>query len=333
MRKFVFLFLCHVCTLSSYGQIGGGNVFEFLNLNTSPRVIALGGYLNAVIDGDVNNGIHNPSLINSLMTDKLTLNYTNYYTDIFYGDIGYCFNMWQQKMMVSMKFIDHGEFVETNDLGHIIGDFQSGEYVLSVGTSHSILDSLFRVGANTKFAYSSLYELQSSALLVDFALTYMHPKQDVVASLVIKNIGYQITTYHEKLRDPLPFEISLGVSNKLKYMPLRWHLTLQHLEVPKFFDSDIGNDFIENNNSFGYNVLRHIVFGSELLIHKNMSILLGYNNRKRFEMLIPERRALVGFSCGFSIRIHRFNLYYSRASHHYSGPINSFGIVTNFKKN
>ena len=60
--------MCSIYRL--YPQIGGASTFEFLNLNTSPRIIALGGYITSVIDEDINNGIYNPALINSSMNHK-----------------------------------------------------------------------------------------------------------------------------------------------------------------------------------------------------------------------------------------------------------------------
>ena len=78
--------------------------------------------------------------------------------------------------------------------------------------------------------------------------------------------------------------------------------------------------------------MRHIVLGAEFLIHKNASILFGYNNRRRFEMIIEDRKALVGFSCGVSFKIKRFHFNYSRTSNHFSGPVNTFGIITNLMK-
>ena len=237
MRKLfcLLLVLCYVC--NSNAQIGGSSSFEFLSLRTSPKTIALGGYLTAAIDSDLNNGIYNPSLINSKMDSKMTLNYINYYSDISYGDVGYCFSVRERSFISSMKFIDYGTFIETNELGHEIGSFGSGEYVFSLGTSHSMLDSMWYVGVNAKFAYSSLYELNSTAFLFDFAVTYNYPTKDIVTSLIVKNLGYQINTYHQDIHDPLPFEISLGVSNRLEHMPLRWHLTFQHLETPNLFFS------------------------------------------------------------------------------------------------
>ena len=314
-----------------YSQVGGEHVFEFLNLNTSPRTIALGGYQGSAIDDDLNSGIYNPAVINNLMVNKLNLNYNNYYADIFYGDIGYCFNYLNQNIISSIKFIDYGTFIETNELGVPIGEFQAGEYGFSLGSGFNVLDSVIHIGVNAKLAYSSLYQVSSSAIMLDVGFAYNSSKRDLTASLIFRNIGYQIKPYYPGNKEKLPFEIVLGISNRLEHMPLRWHLALQHIETPNLFFEHTNSDMPQSNN-FGYAVLKHIVFGSELLVHKNASIIFGYNNRTRFEMIMQDRRGLVGFSCGMSFKIKRFHFYYSRSSHHYSGALNSFGIVTNFQK-
>ena len=331
MKNFLFLFFIYTNVTSLYCQVGGEHVFEFLNLNTSPRTIALGGYQGSAIDDDLNSGIYNPAVINNLMTNKLNLNYNNYYADIFYGDIGYCFNYLNQNIISSIKFIDYGTFIETNELGVPIGEFQAGEYAFSLGSGFNVLDSVIHIGVNAKLAYSSLYQVSSSAIMLDVGLAYNSPKRDLTASLMFRNIGYQIKPYYPGNKEKLPFEIVLGISNRLEHMPLRWHLALQHIETPNLFFEHTNSDMPQSNN-FGYAVLKHIVFGSELLVHKNASIIFGYNNRTRFEMIMQDRRGLVGFSCGMSFKIKRFHFYYSRSSHHYSGALNSFGVVTNFQK-
>ena len=50
------------------------------------------------------------------------------------------------------------------------------------------------------------------------------------------------------------------------------------------------------------------------------------------KMIIEDRRGLVGFSTGFSIKIKRFKLTYSVASNHLSSAISTFGITTRLKK-
>ena len=80
--------------------------------------------------------------------------------------------------------------------------------------NHShMIDSTFFVGANLKFAYSSLYQLNSLAALLDLGCTYFHPKSNLVASLLIKNIGYQFDTYYDDQRDLLPFEFIFGIKD------------------------------------------------------------------------------------------------------------------------
>jgi len=328
----IFVLFFIVPVYFSFAQmIGGSNTFEFLNLNTSPRIIALGDYAFSVTDDDLNTGIYNPATINHLMHNSYVLNYTDYYSDVIYGNIGASFKMKDHHFITSMKFIDYGSFIETNEFGQEIGLFSAGEYLFSLGSSQSVLDSLFSIGINAKVIYSSLYELSSLGCALDMGVIYDFTQTNLTASILIKNLGYQIIPYYDGNRESIPFEIAMGFSSKLKYMPLRWHLAFQHIETPDLIAGNVLSDHL-NNDHIGYNILSHIVFGAELLLHKNVNLLFGYNNRTRFEMLIEDRKGLVGFSCGFLVKINRFSLAFSRASHHLSGPINSFGISTNLKK-
>ena len=45
--------------------------------------------------------------------------------------------------------------------------------------------------------------------------------------------------------------------------------------------------------------------------------------------MILDRKAMVGFSYGFSFKIHKFKFNYGRGLNHFSGPVNSIGITTN----
>tara|TARA_B100000902_G_scaffold372324_1_gene399248 strand:- start:926 stop:1924 length:999 start_codon:yes stop_codon:yes gene_type:complete len=330
MRCVFFIILLWLCS-PIYSQLGGVHVYNFLNLNTSPRILALGGYLASGLDDDINYGIYNPALIHSMMTNTMSLNYTNYFTDISYGDVGYCFAINnKQNIVASIKFIDYGEFIETNEFGQELGQFTASEYLFSVGSNKYFLDSALSCGVSTKILYSSFYELNSLGVLVDIAAQYKFSRKNVSVNFILKNLGYQVIPYYEGNRESLPFEVIFGVSNQLAHMPLRWHLTFQHIET-----FDLGYDYtapISSSTHFGYKLLQHVVFGGELLLHQNFTLLFGYNNRKRSEMIIDDRKGMVGFSLGTSFQIKRFKFNYSRTLHHFSGPINSFGIVTNFKK-
>ena len=331
----VFVFLCYY----SFSQIGGGSTFEFLNLQTSPRISSLGGYGPNVIDSDPNIGLFNPAVINSKMNSFLTINYINYHADINYGSILYTHNFKKIKtpILFSLTYLDYGIFEETNEFGEIIGEFTSSEYLFSVGFSRKIynLDSLrfFNFGVNFKSAFSQLYFENSFSFLSDISFLYHNENKRITSSFLIRNLGYQVVPYYSRNREKLPLEVSLSVSNRLLHMPFRWTFALQHIETLDltFDNSAESADFINTDTEIGVGqkILRHCVFSGEFLITKNLNLRFGYNNRTRAEMIILDRKSMVGFSFGFSFKINRFKFDYSRQFHHFSNPVNSIGITTN----
>lgn len=339
MARIIFITLFFVSNFS-LSQIGGLSTFEFLNLQTSPRINSLGGYAPNVIDQDINLGAFNPGLINSQMNKKFTINYINYHSDINYGSVlyGHCFNEKQNPFLFSLNYIDYGFFSETDEFGNIIGEFSASEYLFSVGHSKKIfnLDSLrfFNFGFNVKSAISQLYFEKSLSILSDLSIIYNNDKNKVTSTLMIRNLGYQIIPYYSGNRERLPLELLLSVSSRLQHMPLRWTFSLQHIEKfdLTFNNSSQSANFLNTDSSIGIGqkILRHCVFSTEFLFSKNLQFRFGYNNRKRAEMIILNRKAMVGFSFGFTFKINRFKFDYARQFHHFSNPINSIGLTTNF---
>ena len=143
----------------SFSQIGGGSTFDFLNLQTSPRISALGGYGPNVFDSDPNLGLFNPGLISAKMHNYFVINYINYHADINYGSILYTYEFEKIKtpILFSLIYLDYGVFDEANEFGEVIGEFGATEYLLSVCFSKKIytLDSLrfFNFGVNRSSHY------------------------------------------------------------------------------------------------------------------------------------------------------------------------------------
>ena len=56
-------------------------------------------------------------------------------------------------------------------------------------------------------------------------------EKDITASFLARNLGI-VKLFHieMEIQKELPFELVLGISNKLSHMPLRWNFSLQHLE-------------------------------------------------------------------------------------------------------
>ena len=65
-----------------FAQIGGDNTFEFLNLNSSARIAALGGNAIATRTDDVTLVSENPSQLMPSMSKQVGLSFVNYFAGI-----------------------------------------------------------------------------------------------------------------------------------------------------------------------------------------------------------------------------------------------------------
>ena len=270
------------------------------------------------------------------MNSFVSLNYVNYYADINYGSIAFMPKISSRFQILSgIKYVDYGFFEETDEFGNIIGQFNASEYLFSLGSSKVLFNegnNLFNIGLSTKVALSQLYTDFSLAFLIDFSLLYVNSHKRINTSLLVRNFGYQLIKYNNGNLENLPFELLFSISNKLEHMPLRWTLSFQHLENWNLNFENLNQSeeiLTENKDNFGEEFMRHIVLGLEFLITKNLNFRLGYNNRTRNEMMILDRKAMVGFSYGFSFKLNRFKFNYGRSLNHFSGPVNSLGITTN----
>ena len=85
-KLFIFLSVFQVNS-----QIAGESTYEFLNISSSPRQLALGGKEITLFDFDVNQPSINPASLNSRMNNNLAINFSNYFSDIKYGTAAYAY--------------------------------------------------------------------------------------------------------------------------------------------------------------------------------------------------------------------------------------------------
>ncbi|MBI4649554.1 MAG: type IX secretion system protein PorQ [Bacteroidia bacterium] len=324
----------------SFSQIGGTYTFGFLNLTNSARVTALGGNVISVNDGDLNLVYHNPSLLDSSMDNNIVLNYADYFAGINYGYVGYAKNFGKLgNFAAGLHYINYGEFIEADEKGTILGTFRSEEYSQNLYWSKP-LDSLFTFGANLKLIYSELERYTSSGIALDADITFDKNKW-FTAALVVKNFGTQLKTYSKKNYEPLPFDIQLAVSKKLRYAPMRLILHAQHLQKLNLLytnpnDSSATKDPVTGESlpekkfpKLLDNIGRHIIVGVELTPIKNLYLRFGYNYQRRRELTVDTRPFLVGMSAGIGFRIYKFHFSYARAQYHLAGATNHFSVSVN----
>ncbi len=318
-------------------QIGGDNTYEFLNLTTSARVAAIGGEFLAAHDGDISLALINPSIISKDMDGDMGLSFVDFYSNISYGFASFVKSYERiGSFAASIQYVNYGSFDYADFSGDLQGTFSASEMALVLGWGRQLSPKI-SIGANAKFIYSSLESYKSYGLALDLASTYYDNYYEFTASLIIKNIGRQLSSYRSGNSEPLPFEIQLGVSKKLSHIPFRYSVVFTHMEKwdltyenPLYVQSIIGADENKDNSAnIGQKFFSHIVLGGEFNITDNFVIRLGYNYRRRQEMKVEARTSTIGFSWGFGFRVSKFQFNYARSTYHLIGSPNYITITTN----
>jgi len=347
MKHCILFFVLFLSSLAGIAQVGGTHTYDFLNLVHSARVASLGGNTVAINDNDINMTYHNPALLSNEMNQDLVLNYVNYFADINYGYAAYASNIKNFGIFSGgINYINYGKFIAADEKGIVTGEFKAAEYAINLIYSRAI-DSTFRVGVNVKPVISTLEKYTSFGIAADLGIIYNKPGSLFTTALVIKNVGTQLKTYAGN-REPLPFNIQLGISQKLKHAPLLFSVTLDHLERwnlayerpetnESLLDPVSGTENSESTlDKIADEFMRHVIIGVEFSPVKNFYVSGGYNYRRRQEMLIESKTSTIGFSWGFGIKISKFYLSYGRATYHLAGASDHFSIRTNldsFRKN
>jgi hypothetical protein len=332
MRKKIYLFLSLTIIISpSFSQTGGDNVYEFLNLTHSGLVSSLGGSNVSVGDNKLNLSYHNPSLLRSEMDNNLTINYVNYFAGINYGMAMYSRSFEGiGNFATGLTYLNYGSFTEADASGVITGTFSAAEYAFLFIYSRKI-DSLFSAGVTFKPILSHLEKYTSFGFAFDLGASYHNYSNLFSAGLVIKNIGYRVTTYAGEPHQNLPFEIQAGLSQRLAHAPFRFSLTLNHLEKPdltyEYKQSSSAESDEQGKSDFGENLMRHIILGAELIPHKNFYLSGGYNYQRRSELQVDSKVSTVGFSWGFGINTSWLDIEFGRATYHLAGSLNNISVI------
>lgn len=334
MKKIFILNIvfCSLIVQAGYAQIGGRHVFDFMNLSPSARLVSLGGINISTIDDDINFATQNPALLNDSMHKHASLSFSNYMAGIKYGYVGYSHTIeGLGSFHTGIHYVNSGEMQGADEFGNLTQTFYANELVWYLGYARSWQQ--FRYGANLKFISSTLGPGYNSAgLALDLGGSYKGKEELFMAGLVIRNMGTQLTTYTATGgREPLPFEIVAGISNKLRYMPLRFSLTLTNLEHPNLIfedpnrqpEFDLGGNEIKPPNQTADRIFRHFVFGAEFLLGKALRLRAGYNHLRRQELRSDNRGGFTGFSLGAGIRTTRLSFDYGYTSYGISSDFNA----------
>lgn len=355
MKKIALFIFALSISFGALAQIGGTKVYSFLDIPMTARAAALGGNNMSIWGDDINLIYSNPSLLNPSMTKQLTLNYSNYVSDLNYGYLAYAHAIKKQGTLAgSIQFFNYGKFTGYDELGNQTTDFKANDYSLNLTYAKPLADSMFNIGGTLKTIVSQYYNYTSVGNVIDFGVTY-HNKKNFTTSLLVKNIGFvwkDYTTSNPINSSQLPRTVQLGASYKPEKAPfrifvvydqlLKWNLSYVSPVDSTGKSGTLGSSNTIAQDSSGFqkfsvrfgsganNFMRHITLGTEILLTKNFNLRIAYNYRRQREMTLPERRGANGLSFGFGFKIKRFGFAYSFSKMAFPGNSSIFSVTLKF---
>jgi hypothetical protein len=346
----VVIVLLFISLSALSAQIGGNATYEFLRVPAAARVTALGGNYLGQFESDLALANHNPSALNPQMHQRVAFNQSVHLSGTTNGYVAYGHhtNKFERPwtFQAGLQYINYGTFNDFDVFGNPVGASKASEYALVLGAGVQPSERL-SLGANLKWVLSYLGPYNSTGALLDLAAMYRDTSKRLVVSLVMKNLGTQFSTYNrDKNYEPMPFDVQLGLSHRLKFVPFRMGVVFNNIhrwgiayDDPALQQSGLLGD---STNSSGTNagtvvdeIFRHLTFSGELLFGKPgkeaFRIGIGYKHLRLRELKAPALAGRAGFSFGFGLRIRQFTLDYAYGGYHYAGAVHHFGLNINLQ--
>ncbi len=299
---FIFAFL----TANLFSQ----NTFEFLRVDVSPRVAALGGTFSAAND-DPDVIFYNPAGLAYISGGPVSFSYTEHLVGIKFASFSASKGIEHfGRVGVGIKYVNYGSFTGADEDGNKLGEFGAGEVAFKGSYSNNLDDNL-SYGLSAGFIYSKLADYSSTGFAIDLGLNYSIYSERINLAISLLNAGSQLSSYINT-KEQLPFEIVAGLTKRLQYLPLKMYLDFHRLNQAGSISSR----------------LKYFTFGGEFSLGKSLRLRLGYDNNKRTDLKIGNFAGLAGFNIGLGIIVGSYQVNYSYSSLGQIGAIHQFGITT-----
>jgi hypothetical protein len=329
VRCTALIFCLSAISSSLTAQIGGRKSFEFLNVPASARLAALGGVNVSLADRDVNFFYANPALTGDTLTGFASANYQFYVGDIGHSSFTYATNVSTLGLIAfGVQHMGYGTIQGYDASGLETTEFNAGETAFLINKNHTIGN--FRLGGTFKVVLSSIAAYNASAVAIDIGGIFIHPQQQLTVGLTIKNLGVIISEYSETSNSRLPLDVQLGATIKPDYMPVRFSLSAFNLLKPEVTYYNPADK--KEKPGIVQKIFSHINIGSEILMHKNVNVLVGYNYLLHRELKLEKSGGGAGVSLGFSITLKSFDIVLSRNGYVAGSAGYSFTLSTNINK-
>jgi len=320
MRKIIALSVLFLCVFSLWAQEGKSG-FDFLQLPVSVRAAAVGGTNVSMIENDLSLIFQNPAFLGQEMDLSFSASYLSYIADINMGNVAFAKALGERSAFgLGFIYSNYGKMLETTEENKILGDLNAADICGNIFFSRDLTDKI-RGGVAVKFIYSNYANNTAIGLGVDLGLSYYNREKNLSVGLTGRNLGRQIKAYETEPAE-LPWDIQLGISQKLAHAPIRYSITGVYLKQWQFYNLQGEKD------AFATTLLKHLIFGVEFLLSDNFWVGVGYNTKRSSDLHLSEGNKLSGFSIGAGLRVKAFGFGCSVGQYHPSAGSFMFSVST-----
>lgn len=314
---------------------GGHSVFNFIKLPGTPQLTALGGINVSQISNDIGLAFNNPALLRPQMHTQMNAVFNSLYDGIsaYHLSFGYHHKKTNANFLWGLNYLNYGSVQQTDASGNLLGRFKATDWVMHLSASRSYLEK-WNYGATIKFINSNYGQYRSNGIAMDVGVLYHDTAKLFSASVLAKNMGSQLKKYDGTDPDDLPFDLQVGVTQRLKNSLFGFSFTAHHLHQ---FDIRYNDDGFNADNGFENDstkkftfdkLFRHFVLATTLYLGDKVEIAAGYNYLKRKELNIGNAgNGLTGFSLGASLLLNKLNVRYARSHYQNNTGYNQFGLT------
>lgn len=327
MSRITWILFCAVATLSGKRH-AAAQTFEFLRLPAHARLAALGGVNVSLADRDVSFFHSNPALTGDTLNGFAAAAY-----QLYVGDVGNALFSYAHgsdrlgQLIIGIQHTSYGSFQGYDPSGVETLEYDAGETAIVVGRTHRA--GHFRLGASFRVILSNIAGYRATAVALDLGGVFKHPTEELSVGLVMKNLGLVLSDYRDGSSTSLPFDVQVGVTFKPEHMPLRFSFTGFDLLTSGLLPSQALSG--EGRSSLS-KIFAHVNAGAEILLHKNVNVLVGYNYLLHETLKADTGGGGGGFSFGFSLLVKPVEVVFSRNSYTVGNAGYSFTLLSNMNQ-
>ena len=283
--------------------------FNFLRYVSDARAASLAGCF-VSMPNDASAIYYNPAAVYTVEEKKLSFTFLKHVLDINSGNASYMYDIPDHgKVTAFAGYTNYGTFDEADDSGNITGAFGANDLVMGVSYTDR-LDTNLYYGATLKYIYANIDVVSTTAMAVDAGLFYEFDDDRTTLGLSMLNAGAQLSKI-SNTTESIPLDIRLGMSHRLKGLPVLFNFSFHHL-------ADESDGVLDRFKSFAV--------GGEISLGDYIKVRLGYDNLVRTTTASDVDKGMTGISAGLGLKLEDFDLNYGASVYGASATLHRFSV-------